>query len=591
MEGKRWICTVCGYIHNGDEAPDRCPNCGAPKSKFKPLGEEQLSADFLQKTLDESRSTTADIIVVGTGAAAFTAAITAKSLGARVLMLEKGPIVGGTTIRSGGGFWVPMNRHQREAGIKDRREDALRYMARYSYSHLYRPDHKYFGVPEDRFLLMEAYLDNASRMVEHLENEEVFETIMEINWTGQPQVDYQNHLPENKNIRGRVLYSKDEEGKLGYGYTLVSHFQKWAEEKEISMLLNFEVTKILQDETGRVNGVMTSTPNGDVAFKAKKGVIFATGGYTHNDEYILSFQRGPIYGGCSAPTCTGDFIKMGSQLGARLGNLNGAFRAQSVFENVLENPGGSNNVFYLPGDSMFMVDKYGKRVVDEKRNYNDRGMIHFVWDPVRAEWKNLLLFMVYDQRTADYWQGFPPMPLSNTEAAYIIKGQDLGDLADKIETRLTELAPHTGGFKLDPRFKENLEITKNVFNSYAETGSDHDFHRGDMEYDREWTTFPPTIPGIDWPEDMKKNYTMYPLADQGPYYAMILAASTLDTNGGPVINHHGQVLDQDNQPIAGLYGAGNCIASPTANAYWGAGSTIGPAMTYGYIAARHLMGR
>ena len=346
-----------------------------------------------------------------------------------------------------------------------------------------------------------------------------------------------------------------------------------------------------RDDRGRVIGVEARSGERTTAFTAHKAVIFGTGGFAHNAELMLHFGQGPIFGGCSAPSNTGDLVKLAGEIGAGLGNMGGAFRAQSVLEGVLSNPGGFNNVFFVPGDSVIEVNRCGRRVMDEKRNYTDRGMVHFVWDPNRAEWTNMLLFMIYDSRTADLWQGWPPFPLQGTEAPYVISGDTLESLAAAIEVHLGRLKDHTGGFSLDEHFPENLVQTVARFNGFARTGKDEDFQRGDFAYDREWTTFPPTKPNAGkWPEDMTGNYTMAPFSEKGPYHAIILASSTLDTNGGPVINRHGQVLNVRGEVIEGLYGAGNCIASPTANAYWGAGSTIGPAMTFGYLAARHAAG-
>jgi succinate dehydrogenase/fumarate reductase flavoprotein subunit len=531
----------------------------------------------------------ADVLVVGSGAAAYSAAITAKSNGADVLMIEKAALYGGTTLRSGGGFWIPNNRFQKDKGIPDRREDATRYMARFSFPQLYNPNDPRLGLPENEYNLISTYYDTAFRMVDYLESIGALKTIQEINWTGQPQVDYMEILPENKGIRGRLLYSKDKDGKLGYGGELIQQLKTWADAHDIKLLLNHRVSQIIRNQEGEVIGVEASNLDKKVRFHAKKAVIFGTGGFTHNPELMLHFQRGPHFGGCAVPSNTGDFVYLAGAIGAQLGNMAGAFRAEIVLEQALTDPNGIHNVFYVMGDSILEVNRYGERIMDEKRNYNDRTMVHFVWDPLRAEWKNMLVFMIYDQRTAKLWQGFPPLPVQGTPAPYVIEGNTLDELAKNIDSRLIQLAPNIGGFKLDSSFTENLKQTTGRFNTYAKTGNDLEFHRGDFNYDREWTTFPPTIPGNEWPPKDTKNYTMYPLSENGPYFAIILGAGTLDTNGGPLINNQAQILNTENKPIPGLYGAGDCIASPTANAYWGGGSTIGPAMTFGYLAGLNSM--
>lgn len=527
----------------------------------------------------------ADIIVVGSGAAAYSAAIAACFTGADVIMIEKAQGYGGTTIRSGGGFWIPNNRFQKDRGIVDSWEDATRYMARYSYPQLYNPHDPHFGLPDHEYELIDVYYDQASKMIDFFEEIEAVKPIQEINWTGQPQIDYQEGLPENRNIRGRVLYAQDSQGKMSYGNELVRQMHAWAEAHAIPLVLDHRVSRILQDSSRKVIGVEALTSEGHpVAFHARRSVIFGSGGYTHDPDMMLRFQRGPHFGGCAAPTNTGDFFKLALEIGAMPANTAGAWRAEIVLEQALADPMGIHNVFFVAGDSTLEVNKFGVRVMNEKRNYTDRAQAHFVWDPNRAEWTNMLVFWIYDERTATLWGGYPPLPPQGAAAPYVISANTLDSLALSIADRLAQLSPHIGGFSFDPMFAENLIATVTRYNGFALSGEDKDFRRGYFAYDREWATFPPAIPGATWPPKDSKNITMYPLSDEGPYHAIILGVGTLDTNGGPMINGKAQVLDTHGDPIPGLYGAGNCIASPVANAYWGAGSTIGPALTFGYLA-------
>lgn len=583
---KKWVCTVCGYIHEGEEPPEKCPRCRSPREVFVPYEEDvnNVSASVHYVSGD----TVTDVVIVGSGAAAFAAAITARSKGSEVVMVEKADKIGGTTRRSGGGYWIPNNQFQKLAGYKDNKDDAFRYMARYSYPNLYDSKDDKYGLNEHQFDLINSFYDNASEMVDHLESIDAVHSAVGVSWNGKGYGDYGEHLPQNKGIRGRLLFSKDEKGEMSYGFNLIAFLEKWAIANGITIVTDCRVTDIIKDN-GTVIGVEATLSGEKIRFLARQGVMFGTGGYSHNIEFMQQFQPGPIYGGCAVPTNKGDFIPIAGRIGAKIGNTRGAFRSNSIVELYLEDHNNLTTVFFIPGDSAILVDKYGNRYVNEKRNYNDRGKRHFEWDEMTAEYKNMLTFLIADERTATLWQGNAPFPgKEDAVPNYLITADDLDTLADQITEHLKRISKSTGNFSLDPSFKEGLKETVKKFNGYAKDGKDLEFDRGKYDYDTEWSAVPTA--GIEWPDKNSKNITMHPI-EKPPYYAVIIGSGTLDTNGGPVIDGKARVLDWNDDPIDGLYGAGNCIASPTADTYWGGGSTIGPAMTFGYIAGKQLSAR
>jgi len=160
----------------------------------------------------------------------------------------------------------------------------------------------------------------------------------------------------------------------------------------------------------------------------------------------------------------------------------------------------------------------------------------------------------------------------------VLTGTTLAELARDIRTRLTSLSGKLPlQAQLDPDFAPGLEESVRRFNRFANSGSDADFHRGENPID---SYHHPHSNG-------RPNATMYPLSENGPYHAIILVAGTLDTKGGPKINTRAQVLSTDGHAIPRLYGAGNCIASPAAQAYWSGGCTLACAIAFGYLAGKH----
>lgn len=550
-------------------------------------------AEAAKKANAERWDHEADVVCIGSGAAACSAAVTAAGLGAKVILVEKMPLPGGTTGKSGGVTWIPNNPFLRARGVEDKKEDCLRFLARYAYPRQYTPNSPTLGLPEPQYRLLEAFYDNGSPMIENMDKLGAVRFREFKMWfVDKLAPDYADHLPENKMSRGRALEPSAGAGSSVGGASLAAQMEKWLVARGTPILLEHRVTRVIREgngETGRVIGVEAMHGDNPVRIKARRGVVFGTGGYSHNTELVGLHQPG-LYGACAMPGSTGDFISIAAATGARMGSLETAWRTQVVLEEALENRAIGMGAFVLPADSMIVVNKYGRRIGNEKINYNDRTQLHFIFDPVKKEYPNHLQFMVFDARSLDAYGGAFPIPADARASRFMIQGKTVAELSANIAARLKKIEDRIGGVSLAPEFAKTLEDTIARFNGYARAGRDPEFDRGLHEYDRDWQAlFSPMREGTKQPANPMPNVTMHPLDEKGPFYAFILGPGALDTNGGPMINEHAQVLDTAHQPIPGLYGAGNCIASPSRGAYFGAGGTIGLALTFGYIAGRHAM--
>jgi 3-oxosteroid 1-dehydrogenase len=533
-----------------------------------------------------------DVVVVGSGAAGAVAAVIAHESGAKVALVEKALLFGGTTAKSGGVYWIPNNRFLRERGVERPREETIAKMARHSWPHLFREGDPTLGLPKNDYDLLVALYDNGPTVVDELERVGALVSMPADKPFGA-MPDYFEEATEDKEPVDRRLWPKKADGSFGLGDEMVRQLKAALEKRQIPMLMGHRVTTLLRNVRGEIVGLEADKiDKTKVRLRARRGVIFASGGFTQSRDLMQQFQPGPSYGGCAVPTNEGDFVYMATAAGAKLGNMGSAWRAEIVLEQALQFSSTPDDVFMPPGDSTILVNRYGRRVVNETANYNERTRVHFAWDPSRHEWTNQLLFMVYDQRAAELYGGRFPLPAPGTLAPYVVQGLSIAELVKAIEDRLAKIAARTGGVRLDEGFAASLADSITRFNGFAKKGVDEDFRRGEKLYDRLWHTRIWSYPnqGTTHALNSTPNPTMHPIKKDGLLYAIILGAGTLDTNGGPVISPAGEVLNPAGKPIPGLYGAGNCIASPTGPYYYGGGGTLGPAMTFAYLAAKSAAG-
>ncbi|MFT4564280.1 MAG: 3-oxosteroid 1-dehydrogenase [Gammaproteobacteria bacterium] len=524
-----------------------------------------------------------DVVVVGSGAGALSAAVAASQLGDQVIVLEKSTVAGGTTAKSTGGIWTPNSHLLRAQGTVDKREDAIRYMVRLSFPEHYDPEHPQFGATVAGYAMIATFFDEVAPTVESLVN---LGALNVTNIIGPRKVlmpDYFAHLPECLVTNGRIMFPMNEDGSFGGGAAMIRGLARVAAGAGVSIELGQTVDAAIQDATGRVVGVTVHGEDGITRrIGARKGVIFATGGFTHNVEMCRQFLKGPIYGGCAVASAEGDFVGIGSAAGARLGNMQNAWWVQIPLEESIAVRSVSTGIWCSPGDSMIQVNRFGRRFFDEKFVYNERTQAHFVWDAMSGTYPNLISILIYDARSAVEYAGFPPIPPAGDAPSNVLRADTLEGLAKIIDERFAALAEHTGALTLDRQFVANLRDSITRFNGFARSGNDQEFGRGSVPIDEYFHQYGPRAVANPMP-----NITMHPIADAGPYYAILMAPGALDTKGGPQTDPQARILDHAGQPIAGLYGAGNCVASPTGPGYWGGGATLGPALTFGRIAGRN----
>ncbi|MBU6245725.1 MAG: FAD-dependent oxidoreductase [Actinomycetales bacterium] len=538
---------------------------------------------------------TTDVVVAGSGAAGWSAAIGAALNGAEVLVLEKDVSVGGTTAKAGGRFdgevastwlWICNHPWMADLGLVDPRPEALRYLARLARPELYDPGHRSLGLPPAEHALIETFYDRGAEAVAGLAECGAL-PLRSLAGT----LDYYADLHENAAPNGRGLYLPMPDGTEGLGMDIIESMRSAADALGVGLRTGSAVWGLVMDDDEQVVGVAAGTRASDlVLVEARRGAVFATGGFTHDEDLRRNHLRGPVLGGLASAGCTGDLVRIAAEIGLDLAGMNEAWHVPMVLDHA---PAPVSGAFRLPGDSMIVVNTAGRRVVNEKTTYNEMTRAFFAWDPAKAIYPNLPLVMLYDADVSRRCRSMPedapvtegggnPLPPVAGEGHELV-GETWAELAQRIDEKFAAYHHVLPGARLDDRFVDTLQETLRRWAVMSGQGVDADFGRGGTSTERR-RSGPPRHDGMP-------NPTMHAFAGSGPYYAVVLIPGVLDTKGGPRIDTRARMLRTDGEPVPGLYGAGNAVASPAGQAYWAGGTTLGLAVTFGWIAGVDAAGR
>jgi succinate dehydrogenase/fumarate reductase flavoprotein subunit len=558
-----------------------------------------------------------DVLVVGSGAGGLATAVAAAHHHQDVLVVEKEPVFGGTTARSGGWLWVPASPHARRAGVDDSAEKARTYLAYETGAH-FNPAR------------VDAYLDTAPQAVDFFEKNTALQFDL-----GMIVADYHPDSPGGMS-GGRSIVARPFDGRelgdeikrlrpplreitlfgvmigagkelqhffnvtrspvsalfvgkfllrflrdlvfhgrsmrLANGNALAARLAKSCFDKNIPIWTRSPARRLIKDSSGRVVGAEVETPTGPVTVRTRKGVVLAAGGFPQDPirrKKLFPHDHADGYRHASPapPGNTGDGLTLAESIGA---SVDESLPHAAAWLAVSRPPRADGTLAVYPhfvdrGKPGFIaVTRSGKRFVNEADSYHD--FCQSMYKRSIEENSEVCAFLIADHRAfRRYGLGFArpsPVPFGrHIRSGYLIRGATLKELAGKIGA--------------DPA---QLEKTVAMFNANAREGSDPEFHKGTNAYNRSLGDL-----------SHQPNACLAPL-ETGPFYAVKIVIGDLGTFAGLRCDEYSRVLDEAGAPIPGLYAAGNDAASIMGGNYPGGGITLGPAVTFGYIAARHLAG-
>ncbi|WP_028709601.1 FAD-binding protein [Propionicicella superfundia] len=545
--------------------------------------------------MTEHEDQTYDLIVAGTGVAAFAAALAAADAGLRVLMLESTDRWGGSSAMSGDGLWLPNNPLMQRAGAGDSREDALAYLEATVGD----------AGPATSHARKEAFVDNVAGFVALAERHGV-------TFVRAPDYpDYYPELPGGKigraievapfdvhRIDGWWDTARGQDGvpapvktddfwllsrawstpgglvrgaqvvgrtlgtllrrrrSVGMGAAVTAALLDVALRLGVEVRLSSPVEDLLVAD-GRVTGVRTSQAGASVDVRATRGVVLAGGGFDHNAEWRERYQGVDGSDSSGSRGNLGTAIEVAMRIGAAVDLMDDAWWGGSIPPATKD----GSAAFLVSERSMpysIIVDAAGARFANESESYVDLG--HHMRE--HAETVPGQSWMITDVRHARrYLRSYaldPRAVKAMTEAGIMVKEPTLPALASRIGVDAA-----------------GLQATVGRFNGFCRSGVDQDFGRGNSAYDRYYGD--PLV---------RPNPNLGPI-EKGPFTAVKIVPGDLGTKGGLLSDEHARVLREDGSVIEGLYTAGNNSASVMGRTYPGPGSTLGPAAVFGYLAGRH----